>query len=171
MRARGFTFVELICVVVIMAVLAATAVLNFSDLTEDAEAASVEQQASAFATAVRFVQIRYVLSGKSGDVDNLPGFGDGTVDTNASGYPTDTANANTIPNNPAGANRCRNVFNGILSTNVPACGGTVACTASHAFRASTIAPQTCRFDYIRNPSPPRYFVYSASSGTVTVTNP
>jgi MSHA pilin protein MshB len=171
MRARGFTLVELVCVIAIIAVLAATAMLRFIDLSEDAEAASVAQQASAFATAVRFVQIKYILSGRSGDVDNLAGFGDGTVDTNASGYPTDTANGNTIPDNPAGANRCRNVFNGILAANVPACGGAVSCTASHAFKATTIAAQTCRFDYIRHPSPPRYFVYSASSGTVAVTNP
>jgi MSHA pilin protein MshB len=171
MRARGFTLVELVCVIAIIAVLASSAVLRFIDLSEEAEAASVAQHASAFATAVRFVQVKYIVSGSSGNVDNLAGFGDGNVDTNASGYPTDTANGNSIPNNPTGVNRCRNVFNGIMGVSVPACGGAVACTASHAFKALTTAPQTCRFDYIRDPSPPRYFVYSASSGTVEVTNP
>ena len=72
-------------------------------------------QARSFADAVLFVRLAHAASGRAGATDNVPGFGDGSVDTNANGYPTDTANANTIPNNSTGADRCRRVFQGLLT--------------------------------------------------------
>jgi MSHA pilin protein MshB len=171
MRRAGFTLVELVCVLVIVGTLAAVAMPKVLDLADAAARAEVAQRTAAFATAVQFVRLTYIVRKRSGNVDNLPGFGDGSVDTNASGYPTDTANANTIPNGATGANRCRNVFAGILMPSVPVCGGSVACTGAHAYQALTSAPQTCRFNYVRDPSPPRFFVYSALTGQVSESNP
>ena len=101
----------------------------------------------------------------------VPSPAGGNVDTNANGYPTDTANANTIPGNANGANRWRNVFNGILTAPAPICGGALACTSAHVFQGVAIAAQNCRFLYIEDPSPPRFFTYNATNGVVTVTNP
>jgi len=171
MRRAGFTLFELVCVIVILGVLGALAAPRFLDLSDEAARASVERHARSFANAVQFVRIVYDLEGLSGQVDDLPGFGSGDVDTNANGYPTDTANANTIPSNPTGANRCRNVFNGILTAPAPICGGTLACTSAHVFQAVAIAAQNCRFLYIEDPSPARFFTYDATNGVVTVTNP
>jgi prepilin-type N-terminal cleavage/methylation domain-containing protein len=167
----GFTLVELVAVIAIVALLSTLALPRLRDLSDDAARASVAQQAAAFRTAVDHVRLRYVLSNRTGNVDNLPGFGDGTVDTNANGYPTDTANQNTIPNNATGANRCRNVFNGILLGAPSICGGTLACNSSHVYQAVTTAAQTCRYNYVKDPTPARFFVYNATAGTVTVTNP
>jgi hypothetical protein len=65
------------------------------------------------------VRVVYDLRHRFGNVDDLSGFGSGNVDAYANGYPTDTANANTIPGNATGANHCRNVFNGILTAPGP----------------------------------------------------
>lgn len=167
----GFTVIELVCVMVIVSTLAAVAVPRLIDLGDEAYRASVARHAGNFAAAVQFVRLTYLVRSRRGNVDNLPGFGDGNVDTNASGYPTDTANANTIPNNATGANRCRNVFVGVLQAPAPVCGGSVACTSAHYFQAVTTAAQTCRFNFIRDTSPSRFFTYSAATGNVTVTNP
>jgi MSHA pilin protein MshB len=171
MRASGFTLIELICVIVILGCLTAIAMPRWLDLSDAAERVSVAKHAQAFTAAVQFVRMRYDLNRKSGAVDNLAGFGSGNVDTNTAGFPTDTANANTIPNNLTGANRCRNVFNGILTAPAPICGGTVACNDSHDFQARTVSAQTCRFDYIEDTTPARFFVYSATTGVVSTTNP
>jgi prepilin-type N-terminal cleavage/methylation domain-containing protein len=171
MKHAGYTLVELVCTIVIVSVLAAVSIPRLIDFADDAYRANVDGTASAFASAVQFVKLIYVVRDRTGNVDNLPGFGDGAVDTNANGYPTDTANANTIPNNATGATRCRNVFLGVLQAPAPICGGSVACTGAHYYQAVTTAAQTCRFNFIMDPSPPRFFLYSAATGSVTVNNP
>lgn len=144
---------------------------RYVDLKDDATRAAVAMQAAAFSNAVFLVRVAHLASGRTGAVDNVPGFGDGTVDTNGNGYPTDTANANTIPNNATGADRCRRVFQGILSGAPPICGGSLACSATHYYRAATAGAQTCLFTYVRDPMPARFFVYTAQNGSVAVTNP
>jgi prepilin-type N-terminal cleavage/methylation domain-containing protein len=171
MRARGFTLIELVCTIVILGTLAFVATPRLLDITDDAAHAGVASLAGAFSDAVLMVRVAYAVSGRSGNVDNLPNFGDGKVDTNASGYPTDTSNANTIPNNTTGADRCRRVFQGILEGAPAICGGTVSCAPGHFYRATTTAAQTCRFSYVKDPAPPRFIVYRASTGDVTVSNP
>jgi MSHA pilin protein MshB len=168
---RGFTLIELICVIVILGCLTTIAAPRFLNLADAAGRTSVEKHARAFALAVQFVRIRYDLSRRSGAVDNLAGFATGTVDTNTNGYPVDTANANTIPNNATGANRCRNVFNAIINGPAPICGGTLPCDDEHDFQALTAGAQVCRFNYIEDSEPARFFLYNATTGVVTATNP
>jgi prepilin-type N-terminal cleavage/methylation domain-containing protein len=170
-RARGFTLIELICTIVILGTLTAVAVPRFTDMADDAGRASFAALTGAFSDAVLMVRVAYAVSGRTGAVDNLPNFGDGTVDTNGNGYPTDTANANTIPNNASGADRCRRVFQGILTRAPAICGGTVSCAPQHDYRAATAAAQTCRYSYVKDPSPTRFFTYRATTGDVAVTNP
>jgi len=171
MRSQGFTLIELVCVIVILGCLTAIAVPRFLNLTDAAGRASVEKHAHAFTMAVQFVRMRYDLSRRSGAVDNLAGFASGNVDTNTSGYPVDTANGNAIPNNLTGATRCRNVFAAIIAGPAPICGGNLACNESHDFQARTVSAQTCRFDYIEDTEPARFFIYNATTGVVLTTNP
>lgn len=171
MRQRGFTLIELICIIVILGSLGMIVGPRYYDLSDAASQAAVGELGHSFATAVQFVHMRYSLNGSTGAVDNVAGYGAGNVDTNANGYPVDTANANTIPNNLTGATRCRNVFGGILAGAPPICGGNLACNSSHDFQATTAAAQICRFTYIEDTTPARFFDYNATSGTVSITNP
>lgn len=182
---RGFTLIELVAVIVILGILAAVALPTLFSASSAAHQAIVSQTAGAFSTAVSHVRIHYLARGLSGIQDNVPGFANGGVDVNASGFPVDAVNVagaqslngtatNTIGNNNAGRIQCRRVFEGILAVKPAICGGTggtgVACTANHTWEViASGAAGRCRYSLRAETT--RRFDYNALTGQLTVVNP
>lgn len=64
MRQAGFSLIELVIVIVILGILAATALPRFLDVTEEAKVASLEGVAGGFATGVSLARAQWEAEGR-----------------------------------------------------------------------------------------------------------
>ena len=72
-KAKGFTLIELVVVVVILGVLASFALPRFSDFSEEAAVAQAEGISGALASGINIVRTVYVSQGITGRIQNLHG--------------------------------------------------------------------------------------------------
>ena len=121
----GFTLVELVILIVVLGIIAAVGIPRFIDISRQTLVATIEATAASFQNAVIPMQANVTAKGTSRPSNNVVGFGDGTVDINTAGFPTDTTSA-----------KCLNIWNGILQ-NPPA-------VTTSAAVYSTAAPQLYR---------------------------
>ncbi|HBF46481.1 MAG TPA: MSHA biogenesis protein MshB, partial [Shewanella frigidimarina] len=109
LKQQGFSLIELVIVIVILGLLAATAIPRFLNVTDDAEDASVDGVAGGLATAVSFVRAQWEVDGRRNNSVIL----DGTsvsLDTRF-GFPTGTTNTDvTSMTNET----CQEVFDSVL---------------------------------------------------------
>jgi MSHA pilin protein MshB len=163
-RERGYTLIELVAVMVVISLLAASAIPRMALITDEAHKALVSSIARVLKTSVDQVRMVYALNGLSGAQDNVAGYGDGTIDTNAFGYPTDTRNRNTV-NNAS----CERIWVALMQTSSSA---SRSARGDPDFRVSfNRRRQECIYTYQKDPNSVRRIIYSALSGDVTATNP
>lgn len=84
-KQKGFTLIELVVVIVILGLLAATALPRFINLTGDAREASVMGVAGGLRSAAALARAHVMVNGSSGGNISMDGV---NVAVNASGYPT-----------------------------------------------------------------------------------
>ncbi|WP_076412520.1 Tfp pilus assembly protein FimT/FimU [Shewanella sp. UCD-KL12] len=112
-RQQGFSLIELVIVIVILGLLAATAIPRFLNVTEDAEDASLDGVTGGLATAVGFVRAQWEVDGRNNNTVIL----DGTsvsLDTRF-GFPTGTG-PNGTDVTAMNDNRCQQVFDSVLQS-------------------------------------------------------
>jgi MSHA pilin protein MshB len=185
-RQRGFTFIELVAVIVLISFLAAIAAPRFFDQIDNAQAASLQGLAGGFSTGVAIGKAKWITDGNSSsgittasnrvDIDGI------VFNVNAFGWVdsvTESANLNLNVTNQS-AKDCQEVFEYILQS--PPRSTTKVDTVARKkaqYAVSVIDGNNsdrCRYELIvraeeRPESAEFYFDYELLTGRVTITLP
>lgn len=110
-KQNGFSLIELVIVIVILGLLAATAIPRFLNITDDAEDASVDGVAGGLSTAVSFVRSQWEVDGRRNTSVILDGSSI-SLDPRF-GYPTGITGTDATAMTDAS---CQEVFNTVLQS-------------------------------------------------------
>lgn len=167
-KQKGFTLIELVVVIAILAILAAFALPRFAQLSEEAHRSSVKATAGAMAAGVALVKAQWVTNGNTGASLDVEGFGDGFVDVSANGWPVSVgADSNSAA---MGALRCIEVWEGVMQANAPSVAQTAGGSIEYVV---TALGGDCQFTYQLDGltgTAARQIIYDADTGGVTTVN-
>lgn len=162
-NASGFTIIELVVVIVVLGILAATALPRFVDITGDAHSAAVEGVGSSIRSGVALTHASWIAKGASANVNAVQLEGGLDVGVTDAGWPQNTAAAGG--DGTPTATECADLFTQILAG-----GPTVSTTAgTNDYTASVSGTTVCRYTY--NAVPGRTIDYDVATGAVTITVP
>jgi MSHA pilin protein MshB len=160
----------LVVVIVLLGLLAATALPRFLNVTDQAKTASLSGMAGGFATGVALVRTQWFAEGNSRGRDGVELIVDGAaIYVNENGWPAKTAEATGAGIDDQSAAECLQLWNVVLQSPPSATIGTVA-NERYLVSLVSASPGVCRYSQTVEgvADPARYFEYSVESGKVVV---
>ncbi|MCO7224417.1 type II secretion system protein [Pleionea sp. CnH1-48] len=163
---RGFTLIELIVVITILALLSLTLSARFIAIKDDADAAMNSAIAGSYAEAVKLARAKLLVTGSQGPAEDLQVYGttdDGKLDFNNLGWPSQhwlgPPELNPTTNNVAD---CLSLWNTILGQN----SYSISSGTATDYRAQYLGSNRCR--YLLNKNNSLFFSYDSNTGVVTI---
>lgn len=178
---RGFTFLELIAVVIIIAILASSGLVYYERALKDSRRTGVEILAHRFTTAVALVHGQWILQGgraqhRGGaavlvDVDGVG------VYVNEAGWPASTEGG-SVGIGDQTAEECHQVWQAVLQNPALATversaddGDGRQAKRNQRYHVSQVDRRTCRYELVTEPAGTHYFDYHVQTGQVVTTVP
>ncbi|MEZ4334705.1 MAG: type II secretion system protein [Myxococcota bacterium] len=158
-ETNGFTLLEVVAVIAIIAMLGAIALLRAGDLATSAHANAFESTRGAFSAGVALVHAGWIANGAAVDVDAVALEDGATVGVNDAGWPE-----NAQPTGGDGVvttTECVEVWAALLRP-APAIASTVG---GAPWLASVPDPTTCRYAHAETPG--IHFDYVTTTGRVS----
>jgi type II secretory pathway pseudopilin PulG len=159
-NSRAFTLVELVVLIMITGILAATALPRFVNLADDARTTNLEAMSSSFQEGIRLVHASWIAKGATANLNSVLIEGGGRIGVNDSGWPENALAAGG--DGTVTASECVDLWSGLLNS----APGMSATAGAAAWQASVQGADTCRYTY--NAASGRYFDYRTSTGEVTL---
>ena len=140
-QSEGFTLIELVVVIAILAILASFALPRFTQISDGAHRASVESTGGALISAVSLVRSQWLANGTRTAITDLPGYGvDEVIDVSLDGWATGV-NGNTDPTAMTAA-ECNSLWEELITSY-----SLTASTVVGSDYLTTINSGDCRYTY------------------------
>jgi MSHA pilin protein MshB len=180
--SRGFTFIELVIVIILLGLLAATALPRYLNATDDAEIASLEGVAGGFSTALVTARAQWFVDGNNIGAPTTPAdkvavnYDGKIVYMNENGWPANTDPAADASEDSQTSTECQEVWNAILqSPTSTTTDRNERANAKYFIEVLDQNPDKCRYEFILNndasAAQTHYFEYDLRDGTVQVFKP
>jgi MSHA pilin protein MshB len=159
---KGFTLIESVMVIVILAILAAFALPKFADLSDNAHNSSVSGTGSAFKVGIQVIHVKWIAAGSPGATLNFfpisNPLASGDLSMNANGWPADTQGVSLTLNSTTD---CRDVWHAVIEAGAPTVTG-----AGSEYQAVYNGSNNCTYTYQADTS--LNITYSSNTGEVVV---